>query len=1225
MGNCILQWNLNGFYNNFNELKILISDFNPFAICIQESHFDHSRVPTLKNFSIFYKLDQFHMRASGGVAICVKEGFHAKELELDTDLQAVAVQMCYPLEFTLVSLYLPPNQQIQRSQLDDFIVQLPTPFLITTDCNAQNIVWGSRQDNARGKLIESCINDWNLNIFNDGSPTHFSMAHNSFSAIDISFGSACLSSHFNWSVHSDLCSSDHFPIILTPLTRNINATRRPRWVTTAADWRTFQQNVTKGLDDKNPLTPLEQLDHFSSTVLNSAKKTIPRTSSEVKKCKPPWWCSEVSKCIKERNKAFKTLNRRFDSESEKRFKFARAVARRTIRRCQNESWQKYVSSINNSTPLKDVWSKVQKISGKTNFQSITCIESGSGLVYPPNEIAEELGKQYYSASSTASYSLEFTRHMLEIQKTETILFEETVQSDLNIDFSMQELQIALKSCKGSSTGPDNIHYDMLKNIPIDGHFYLLRTFNNIWNQRVFPAQWRDSIIVPIKKPDKNPLKPSSYRPISLTCCECKVFEKMINRRLSWYLESNNLIDIYQSGFRKYRSTLDNLSLLENDIQKAFSNKKHLVCIFFDLEKAYDTCWNFRIIKTLSTYGIRGNMLHFIQNFVRGRTFRVVVGNSYSSTFAQENGVPQGSVLSVTLFLVAMNSLKEFIPTGVKKIKFADDFAAYISGSSLLEIQRTLQTTLQCLENWCDKTGFRFSVNKTKIIHFCRKTSCTSDVTLTLHGKSIEVVDNHKFLGMIFDKKLNWNCHLKQAKAKSMAAVRIIRTLSNTTWGSNRKTLLTLHNTLVLSRLEYGSIIYNSASATRLKQLDPVHHLGVRLAIGAYRTSPTLSILCDAGMMPLSYRRTVQTLVYGTKALALPSHPLNEKLSVPSLSSRSKTFHSLVYRFQNLCTTFEIDATNLHCRGFLPIPPWTIGELKIDSLTTTIPKMNMSPLMFQNEFFCKVSEYPGYYFIYTDGSKYVNSVGCAVFSEQYQKQLRLPDNSTIFSAELIAIISAIEYALENDTYFKYLIISDSISSLQALQNPFSENALIQDILLLLMRIKQKNKVVNFLWVPSHVGIFGNEMADQLAKEATTCQEYLETITHHDLIVFIKHIVKHKWQDHWEALEGNKLRSIKSTTSQWNTSLCSRRQDSVILARLRIGHTRLTHEYVFKREDPPECSNCQSTLTVEHILNSCPQYANARSKYNITSQNLFDDFAKNENLFKFLKDTKLYNEI
>ena len=117
MDHNILQWNYNGFYNHFNEIKLLISDLNPFALSIQETHFNQYRKPTLKNYKIYYKIDEYHQRASGGVAICVNVNHHSKKINLDTNLQAIAVKLFYPIEFTLCNVYLPPNQNVSKMTL----------------------------------------------------------------------------------------------------------------------------------------------------------------------------------------------------------------------------------------------------------------------------------------------------------------------------------------------------------------------------------------------------------------------------------------------------------------------------------------------------------------------------------------------------------------------------------------------------------------------------------------------------------------------------------------------------------------------------------------------------------------------------------------------------------------------------------------------------------------------------------------------------------------------------------------------------------------------------------------------------------------------------------------------------------------------------------------------------------------------------------------------------
>ena len=105
---------------------------------------------------------------------------------------------------------------------------------------------------------------------------------------------------------------------------------------------------------------------------------------------------------------------------------------------------------------------------------------------------------------------------------------------------------------------------------------LLNILNKIWSSGDFPESWREATVIPLPKAGKNPSDPSSYRPIALTSCLCKTMERMINTRLVWYLESNNIINKYQSGFRKGRSTTDHLIRLESTIRDAFLRGEHVV-------------------------------------------------------------------------------------------------------------------------------------------------------------------------------------------------------------------------------------------------------------------------------------------------------------------------------------------------------------------------------------------------------------------------------------------------------------------------------------------------------------------------------------------------------------------------------------------------------------------------------------------------------------------------
>ena len=132
-----------------------------------------------------------------------------------------------------------------------------------------------------------------------------------------------------------------------------------------------------------------------------------------------------------------------------------------------------------------------------------------------------------------------------------------------------------------------MHYKMIKNLPDSAMKYLLRMLNSFFKNSYFPEEWNTSIIIPIVKPGKNPACPTSYRPIALTSCFCKIMERLLNERLMEHLESKGILNKVQSGCRRNRSTIDNLVRLEDSIRTAFAKKEHFIGIFIDLERSYD--------------------------------------------------------------------------------------------------------------------------------------------------------------------------------------------------------------------------------------------------------------------------------------------------------------------------------------------------------------------------------------------------------------------------------------------------------------------------------------------------------------------------------------------------------------------------------------------------------------------------------------------------------------
>ena len=253
---------------------------------------------------------------------------------------------------------------------------------------------------------------------------------------------------------------------------------------------------------------------------------------------------------------------------------------------------------------------IRKISGKNSSLNVGHLNVGDDVVTSKTDIADALADTFAEKSSSSNYSAAFQKFQNTKEKTK-INFKSNNNEHYNKDFTMKEFKKALKKCHDTAVGCDDIHYQFLKHLPFRSLDSLLRIFNQIWHTGILPDSWKEAMVIPIPKPGKDSTNPANYRPIALTSCICKTMERMVNDRLVWFLEKNQLIATVQSGFRKQRGTLDHLVRFETFIREAFIKKEHAVSIFFDLESAYDTTWKYGIMNDLHDFGIRGRLAYFI--------------------------------------------------------------------------------------------------------------------------------------------------------------------------------------------------------------------------------------------------------------------------------------------------------------------------------------------------------------------------------------------------------------------------------------------------------------------------------------------------------------------------------------------------------------------------------------------------------------------------------------
>ena len=417
------------------------------------------------------------------------------------------------------------------------------------------------------------------------------------------------------------------------------------------------------------------------------------------------------------------------------------------------------------------------------------------------------------------------------------------------------------------------------------------------------------------------------------------------------------------------------------------------------------------------------------------------------------------------------------------------------------------------------------------------------------------------------------------------------------------------------------MVYGPASKTALAKLDPVHNQGLRVSLGAFRSSPVESLYVEAHEHPLEIGRDKLALQYILKLKANPENPAYDVVFNPK--------HQELYRDKESAT----DSFGIHCKKLLKEAKIDVGEIAINSIPD-VPIWDSKPVTvdFTLSEFDKSSTSSTIFksrFNDTDGSKVERKVASAYVCPYGTRSYRLRDGCSIFTAEVEAIDKALKY-VKVSSVERFVIFSNSMSVLQAIESQESKNPLVNRVLQTCQEILSNDKLITFCWLPSHRDITGNEHADRGAKDALSkAQPQNFELPCTDVFIKIQPFVSSLWQKRWDKEVGNKLHAIMPQIDDKYYSGCTNRKDEVIINRLRIGHTRLTHSFRMEnRPHPPLCDQCEGDheLTVKHILIECNFLKIIRRRhYDATDLNQLFKTVSAKRILDFVKDICLYNSL
>ena len=597
-------------------------------------------------------------------------------------------------------------------------------------------------------------------------------------------------------------------------------------------------------------------------------------------------------------------------------------------------------------------------------------------------------------------------------------------------------------------------------------------------------------------------------------------------------------------------------------------------------------------------------------------------------------MPQGSILSPVLFCVKINNIIKSVKDGSDCSLFVDDFGLYAVGKIYPALQRRLQLCVSEINKWADVNGFKFSSEKTECIHFHNFRRFFPDPEIFLGLNKIPAVKEAKFLGITFDQKLNFKSHLRKLKYSCQKSLDIIRVVAHTDWGADKHTLLHLYRSLVRSKLDYGSVVYGSARKSYLKTLDPIHHQGLRLCLGAFRTTPVHSLYAEANEPSLENRRSKLALNYYLGMASNKDNPAYDCVMNPLFYEKYlehvNCIPSFGVRMLQLAEEADIDTGVIEDTSkFTEEAPWLLEVPRVMFDLTSYRKHETSPSQYIQVFLEMTADLDTHGTIYTDGSKTDEGVACAAVFPQQGKNchVSLPNECSVYTAELYGLVLGLQI-VESSAKGRYLIGSDSLSALEAIHSKNLSNPLLISFFARYNELNTAGYEVLLAWIPGHVGICGNEMADRLAREAVKNRPINMKVPYSDLKRKVSSYVFSTWEEDWlvEGLSGpaeNKLHVIRPDLKVSIPSATKNRKEETVLCRLHVGHTYFTHSFLLKGEDPPMCIGCNAQWSVRHILLDCWDLYDVRRRH-YTADNikqLFRDVPPDK-IFSFLREVHLF---